>query len=196
LTPTDVKQFVFCPRVTYFTRVMRLRPIVGSQQEAARDSHSRLAHLERRRKSLLRQKFPFKVARREFDVFLQSARLGVRGRADLIVTTEDGELIPVEAKAMSSNKGGIHLDHKYQLVLLASLVEDVRNCIIRRGFVHYMKDETTVQLPITDGLRRRMHYYLHRIRELIESGILPPPRRECGVEKVGCGFADRCRDLY
>jgi len=195
LTPTDIKQYVFCPRVTYFTRVMRLRPIVGSQQEESQKSHERLAELEKRRESLLKKKLPFTVIKKEFEVSLRSDRLRVRGKADLIVTTDRGEIIPVEFKAMTSNRGHIHLDHKYQLVILSLLIEEARDTIVRRGFVHYMNDESTVELRLTDNLRRRTVTYLQRIENMIESGTLPPPRRACFRTKAGCGYADRCADL-
>ncbi|MHA1813925.1 MAG: CRISPR-associated protein Cas4 [Candidatus Thorarchaeota archaeon] len=195
LTPTDVKQYVFCPRVTYFTRVMRLKPIMGSQQEESQKMHERLADLEKRRESLLKKRLPFTVVKKEFEVSLRSDRLRVRGKADLIVTTDDGEIIPIEFKAMTSLRGRLRFDHKYQLIVLAILIEESRKKTVRRGFVHYMSDESTVELRLTDSLRRMALTYLRRIEQMIESGTLPPPRRACFRERVGCGYADRCADL-
>ncbi|MHA1247376.1 MAG: CRISPR-associated protein Cas4 [Candidatus Thorarchaeota archaeon] len=195
LTPTDIKQYVFCPRVTYFTRVMRLKPIMGSQQEESQKMHERLADLEKRRESLLKKRLPFTVVKKEFEVSLRSDRLRVRGKADLIVTTDDGEIIPIEFKAMASRKRQLHIDHKYQLIVLALLIEEARETTVRRGFVHYMSDESTVELRLTDNLRRMALTYLRRIEQMIESGTLPPPRRTCFRARVGCGYADRCADL-
>ena len=111
LTPTDIKQYVFCPRVTYFTRVLKMKPVLGSQQEAGKKSHKQLMKLENRRKRLLKSELPFSVKNRLFEVHLVSEKLEVRGVVDLLLTTKEDELIPVEFKMMTSNKGQVHLDH-------------------------------------------------------------------------------------
>ncbi len=194
ITPTDIKQYVFCPRVTYFTRVMQLRPIVGSQQDAAKKSHDRLAELEKRRESILKTDIPAEIESKAFEVYLRSEELQAHGVLDMLVITADGEHIPIEFKAMSSKRGQILLDHKYQLVLLARLLEYSKGVIVRRGFVHYMNDNVTARLSLTDGLRRRIKTYLDRISTMLREGTIPPPRRNCQHGRVGCGFADRCTD--
>ncbi|RLI53267.1 MAG: CRISPR-associated protein Cas4 [Candidatus Thorarchaeota archaeon] len=194
ITPTDVKQYVFCPRVTYFTRVMHLKPIMGSQQEAGRQSHNNVAALERRRKRPLKSELPFIVREREFEKSLESERLGVRGRIDLLLVTDLGEMIPVEIKMMTSHRGQVLFDHKYQLVLLGLLIEDTYGCIVRRGIVHYLNDEKTVIVPFTASLKRRTEKIVNRIREMLHTESMPEPRRECRGHPIGCGFADRCRE--
>ncbi len=195
LTPTDVKQFIFCPRVVYFTRVMNIRPILGSQQPAAKKEHAHIARLEKQRTTMLRQRFPFTIVERKFEVFLRSERLRVHGRADMLVMTDTNEIIPVEFKTMASNEGHGRLDHKYQLAVIALLVEDNCETIVRRGYLHYIKDEQTVEIVLSEGVKRRAQTYLKRIEEMIRTERVPAPRRECTHERVGCGFADQCRDL-
>ncbi len=118
ITPTDIKQYTFCPRVTYFTRVMKIKPIIGSQQKAGKQSHEHLSILETRRKRTLKTDLPFIVKSKEFEKALVSKRLGVSGKLDMLITTDENELIPVEFKMMFSNRGKVLLDHKYQLLLL------------------------------------------------------------------------------
>ncbi|MCF2138267.1 MAG: CRISPR-associated protein Cas4 [Candidatus Thorarchaeota archaeon] len=195
LTPTDVKQYVFCPRVTYFTRVVQIRPIMSSQQPDAKKDHVRIADHEKRRRNMLKQSFPFTVAKRKFELFFRSPRLQVHGKVDMLVITNEGEYIPVEFKAMVSKNRQVRLDHKYQLAVIALLIEDHYDTIVRRGYLHYMKDEQTVQVFLTEGVKRRAQVYLRRIRDLLDAGVVPEPRRECRYSRVGCGFADQCRDL-
>ena len=194
ITPTDVKQYVFCPRVTYFTRVARLKPIMGSQQEAGQKSHDYLTSLEKRRQSILKASLPFESKSKEFDVYLVSEKLRVHGRLDMLLTTNENELIPIEFKDMFSNKGRVLHDHKYQLIVLTLLLEDVENAIIRKGIVHYLRDEMTVVVPISKGLRNWAKGYIGKIIKMIEHGRLPEPRTQCRFKRVGCGFADQCTD--
>jgi CRISPR-associated exonuclease Cas4 len=194
ITPTDVKQYVFCPRVTFFTRVMNLRPIMGSQQEDARNSHNRLAGLEQRRVSLLKTKLQFSINTKAFDVHLISDRIGVNGRLDMLVITDTGEYIPIEFKEMVDNKGQVHLDHKYQLITLGLLVEDNYSTVVRRGVIHYAKTNRTIVVNITERLKRMTEKYIQNIRDLLIDGLMPEPNPVCKRGRVGCGFADRCID--
>lgn len=195
LTPTDVKQFAFCPRVTFFTRVMRLKPIMGSQQKAAHKSHDRIGSLEKKRKSLLKVSFPFDIARKEFDVFLISQRHRLQGRLDMLVQTRENEWIPVEFKDMVSKRRESHLDHKYQLTALALLVEEKENTIVRRGILHYLKDESTIVQKITHNMKSRAMKYLERIWGLLENEEMPEVRRICRTQSIGCGFSDLCQEI-
>jgi hypothetical protein len=36
---TDVKHYIYCPRLIYFDRVLHATPIFGSQQEEGKESH-------------------------------------------------------------------------------------------------------------------------------------------------------------
>jgi CRISPR-associated exonuclease Cas4 len=195
LTATDVKQYVFCPLVTYFTRVMRLRPIIGSQQEEAKKTHKKTSALERRRESLLKIDLPFRVQQKLFDVPVVSERLRAHGRLDMLAITDQGERIPVEFKAMISHCGHAHLDHKYQLAVLALFVEDAFKTIVRRGLLHYLKDNVTVQIVMTQSIKQRVEKVLMLIRNMIDSGRVPSGRPQCTRLTVGCGFADQCESL-
>jgi CRISPR-associated exonuclease Cas4 len=192
LTPTDIKQFVFCPRVTYFTRVLKMKPILGSQQEAGKKTHKKLKGLENRRKRFLKTKLPFSVKSRVFEEHLVSEKFGVRGVVDLLLTTTQDELIPVEFKMMRSNRGHVLMDHKYQLLLLGLLIEEAIGRIVRRGVIYYMKDNKAIIVVFSHSLKQRTKKLLSRIRTMILEEHLPNPRRECNRQSIGCGFADRC----
>ncbi len=192
ITPTDIKQYTFCPRVTYFTRVMKIKPILGSQQKAGKKSHEHLSILETRRKRTLKRDLPFVVKSKEFEKALVSERLGVSGKLDMLITTDENELIPVEFKMMFSNRGTVLLDHKYQLLLLGLLVEDTYSQVVRRGIVHYMNNSDTILIRFSHSLKLRTEKIVSDIREMISQGSIPDPRRECTSNPIGCGFADQC----
>jgi len=193
ITPTDIKQFVFCPRVTYFTRVMKLKPVLGSQQEAGKKSHERLSALENRRRRALKTDLPFVVKTKEFEKALVSERLGVSGKLDMLIVTTQNEFIPVEFKMMFSNRGKVLLDHKYQLILLGLLIEDTYNKVIRRGVVHYMNNSDTILVQFSHSLKRRTEKLVSNIQNMISHGSMPEPKRECTSHPIGCGFMDQCR---
>jgi CRISPR/Cas system-associated exonuclease Cas4 (RecB family) len=167
---------------------------MGAQQEAGQKTHSTYTQLEHRRNSLLKSSLPITIKSKQFDVGLVSKNLQVKGRLDMLIITKENEYIPIEFKDMASFRGSIHQDHKYQLVILALLVEDAYHTIVRRGIMHYLPEEQTILFPITQGLKARAKKYVDRILRMFETGCVPDMRRECNAGRIGCGFADQCID--
>jgi CRISPR-associated exonuclease Cas4 len=87
ITITQVLEYEFCPRFTYFEHVLN---VPERQERRWKVQRGREVHLERSKinKSYLRKKLD--VVEREFDVPMSSERLGVRGIADEVLTFGDG----------------------------------------------------------------------------------------------------------
>src|SRR5208337_1344482 len=47
---TDIKHYIYCPRLIYFDKVLHATPIFGSQQEEGKESHEVYVDKELRRK--------------------------------------------------------------------------------------------------------------------------------------------------
>jgi len=47
---TDIKHYVYCPRLVYFDRVLHATPVFGSQQEDSKELHEDYVRKELRRK--------------------------------------------------------------------------------------------------------------------------------------------------
>jgi CRISPR/Cas system-associated exonuclease Cas4 (RecB family) len=47
---TDIKHYVYCPRLVYFDRVLHATPVFGSQQKEGKESHEDYVTKELRRK--------------------------------------------------------------------------------------------------------------------------------------------------
>src|SRR5881397_3074476 len=87
LTVTHVLEHLYCPRFTYFEYVLA---VPERQERRPLVLQGRQVHLERTRVNphYLRKKLG--VTERQFDVPLASARLGVRGSVDEVLTLADG----------------------------------------------------------------------------------------------------------
>src|SRR5581483_2325928 len=88
---TDLKQFVYCPRIFFYQMCLpRVRPITFKMRAGVEAGRSEVGREERR--SLRAYGIP--AGQREFDVPLRSKRLGVRGKIDMVTTiTATGEVI-------------------------------------------------------------------------------------------------------
>ena len=186
LTVTDVKNFVYCPRVVYFTYCLPQRPLTYKMEEGKLE-HGRTEELEERR-SL--RAYGLTEGQREFKVHLASERLGLSGLLDMAIVTAQ-EAIPVEFKNTS---GPLGLNHKYQLVAYALLVEEKWGRPVRRGFVYRIPLKRSQELPITPNGRRFVLRLLAQIRRLIVTETMPPHTTRRGRCR-DCEFRRFCNDV-
>lgn len=193
LTVNDIKQYIYCPRVVYFTYCMPLVRPTTAKMDLGKGSHEREEKLQKRR-SLVKYQL-IKGARR-FNLRLYSPRLRLSGLLDMAIFTPR-EAIPVEFK-MSTK--GLSLNHKYQLTAYAMLLEDelfarskprsicerplrLRR-YVRRGFVHFIPTRRVYEISITPDMREFVKRTLSNIRRMIAEESMPEPSR----------MKNRCRD--
>ena len=189
---TDIKHYIYCPRLVYFDRVLHATPVFGSQQEDSKELHEDYVRKELRRKDAVFYSPEFVGAELLFASF-SSGVLGLQGNVDCIIKTAKGEYIPVEYKNMNSDRGKICMDHKYQLVGYALLVEENLETIVKRGFVNYIPEGLILQTEITPTMKSYVRRVLGHIKRIIKDEELPPIRVAKQKCTGGCGHKQTCQ---
>jgi CRISPR-associated exonuclease Cas4 len=192
VSATDVKHYLYCPRIVYFDRVLHLEPQLGSQQEESLELHKEYMLKELRRKDAIYYSPDFENAEKFLFVPLSSS-LGLQGVVDCIIKTKRGELIPVDYKNMPSNHGRIWMDHRYQLVAYSLLIDENYGVQVRRGFINYIPDGLILSLSITPTMKTYVRRLISHIRTMIRDERLPPihiAKQKC---TGGCGYKEICR---
>ncbi len=187
LKVTDVRQYVYCPRIVYFTCCLPLKRPVTYKMVEGQLAHEETAALERRR-SL--RAYGLSEGERHFSVHLYSERLGLSGLLDMVITTPT-EVIPIEFKHTTGKPG---LNHKYQLAAYALLVEDKWQRPVRRAFVYFIPAKQALEVPITPNMRRFVIKTLGKIRAMVATELLPGPTHHRG-RCVDCEFYRYCNDV-
>ena len=116
----------------------------------------------------------------------------LHGNVDRIIKTVSGEYAPVDYKNMASDRGRAWMDHKYQLVAYALLVEENFDTVVRRGFVNYVPETLILQLEITPTMKSYVKRVLGHIRRIIKEEELPPIRVAKQKCSGGCGHKQTC----
>src|SRR5271157_4858815 len=114
ITVSDVKQYLYCPKIIYFDHVLHVPKPLDQKLETGKEKHDSITTKEKRRKGAIFYDQELDQAEKLFRVALESNILGLRGVLDYLVKTER-EFIPVDYKFGSSHSGAVHLNHKYQL---------------------------------------------------------------------------------
>jgi CRISPR-associated exonuclease Cas4 len=181
LTVTHLLEHLYCPRFTYFEYVLGVPEWQGKRPLVLK---GRQAHEERRRTNphYLRKKLG--VVRRQFDVPLSSAALGVRGSVDEVLTLADGSLAPFDYKFAEAPREVYH-NQKMQSALYGLLIRETFGAPVRRGFLCYVRSKhRIVELAHTEEDYDAVRRVLAEILQVIRTGIFPPPTK----------WKARCRD--
>lgn len=171
LRVSDIKQFMYCPRVVYFSYVLPVEKKVTRKMEHGKEEHFELEQLEKRRRLV---EYGLEEGERRFHVRLHSERLGLTGVLDLLLVTPKG-YFPVEFKYSTREPG---LNHKYQLVAYALLVEEEFGVHVRAGFVYSSPGWRRIQVvEITPNARLHLKRLMGAIRRMIREERIPMAAR-------------------
>lgn len=189
---TDVKHYIYCPRIIYFERVLHAKPTFGSQQKEGQEKHGVYVQKEMRRKDAIYYSSEFVGAEKLMFISLSSRKLRLTGQLDCIIKTVKDEYIPVEYKNMSSRKGKVWMDHKYQLVAYALLVEENYGTIVKRGFINYVPEQLILKVMIMPTMKTHVKRVIGHIKRIIKEETLPPIRVAKQKCTGGCGYKQIC----
>lgn len=191
LTVSDIKHYVYCPRTIYFDKVLHAEEKILSQQQTSGEAHDEIRKKDLRRVGAIYYSKELKDAKKIFGLDLSSVRLGLKGSLDCLIVSGK-EHIPADYKLMRSNKGKVWLDHKYQLVAYALLVEENYDTVVKRGFVYYVPEKRVIEVRITESMKSYVVKVINDIRAIVREGYLPPVRVPL-KKSLGCGFYWICK---
>jgi CRISPR-associated exonuclease Cas4 len=186
LRVSDLKQWVYCPRIVYFTYVLPVDRKTTYAMTVGAETHLQLEQWESRR-TLTR--YGLDTGERRFRVKLTSERLGLTGILDLLVVAKCGHY-PVEFK---DSPGGVALNHRYQLAAYGLLVEEAYQVPVRNGFVCLIPQKRVVTVPLTSGVRDRVRTLLTEIRTTIAKELIPLKTRIVARCRE-CEYRNYCGD--
>lgn len=183
-----LRQFLFCPRIPFFSEVLGIRPPQPLWVKQGVDWHRRQETLSKNRTL---SRYGLLSAHLRFQCHLESETLGIHGIADLVLLTET-EVVPVEFKQGSAplNRGG-----QVQLTAYGVLAEERFNLPFKRCFVLSGDNAKTQSFPDTPDRRSMLHNTIARLRQTLSAPLLPDSPAslpQCGQ----CEYLARCNDRF
>src|SRR5206468_8778743 len=188
LRVTDLKQYAYCPRIPFYQHVMGFTGKPTYKMERGRDAQAAIEALERRRK--LRE-YGLAEGQRRFGCWLTSERLGLSGKLDLLIETEDA-CYPVDFKYTT---GRPHHNHLLQLAGYSLLVSEHFSKPVPAGFIFLIVEDVTFRFPMTAALLSEARAALSTMQDSIEREIFPDPtpvRARC----PDCEYRNFCGDVF
>lgn len=187
LRVSDIKQFVYCPRVVFYNYVMPIGKVATFKMEYGKIAEDKINLLENRRKL---KKYGLLIGKREFHKPIYSPKYGLAGKIDLLIKTNDA-YYPVDFKYTASQP---YENHLYQLLGYAIILEDVYNCAVQRGFIYLIPKEDAIAFDLTNDLKAKIKNTLEEIRIMILSQQIPPPIKS-KAKCCDCEYRNFCSDI-
>ena len=185
---TDVKQYVYCPRIIYFTYCLPVEKKRSFKMEMGSEVHNIVAELEKRRKL---KRYGLSEGERKYNVWLKSADLAISGKLDMLIRTQS-DLYPVDFKNTSGNPGENHL---YQLGAYAILVEENFSCEVRCGFIYLVPQRDCRVVKFDDSFKQKIKEKIAEIKEVIKRETMPKPTKNKG-KCYDCEYKNYCNDIW
>ena len=186
ITPTELRQHHYCPRVVFFERCTPVRRRETVLMTHGREKHQ--AELEKERRRTL-SRYELTGGERRYDVRLTNAAIGLTGELDLLIVN-GVQAFPVEFKhTLRPPDPG----HKLQLCAYALLVEAELGLSCPHGYWHSSRTRQTHVIVFDTRLRNRTRAAIQDVRAFIAAERCPAPTAQT-VKCLECELRNFCGD--
>lgn len=188
LRATDLRQFLYCPRVVYFSYVMPVKRVETYSMQHGRAAELEHARLERRRTL---GRYGLDEGERRYDVWLRCQTLGVTGIVDEVIDAPSGP-IPVDIKWTST---GVAFGHRVQLAVYALALEEQTGRSVPFGFIHLVPGRKVMKVTVDEHLRSAARDLTRRVREMVKDAAFPAPADRV-AKCTACELRFFCNDVF
>jgi CRISPR-associated exonuclease Cas4 len=184
--PSQIIEYLYCPRYTYFEYVLR---IPQYEEKFYKVNRGREVHNEKleQNKEYLRKKIG--VAEKWTDQYL--GMVGLRGKVDEVLQLNDGTYAPLDYK-FAQWKDKIYDTYRQQLYCYAILIEAVFGGKVEKGFLVYTRSKNKlVEVEIKENAKAEIKKSMDEMLEVIQENKFPKATK---VKKrcLNCTYRNIC----
>ena len=184
--PSQIIEYLYCPRYTYYEYVLRIPQYEDKFYKVNRGREVHNEKLERN-KEYLRKKIG--VEEKWLDQYLGID--GLRGKVDEVLKLNDGTYTPLDYK-FAEWKDRVYETYKQQLYCYAILIEEVYGGKVEKGFLVYTRSKhKLVEVNIGQNAKSEIRKSMDKMLEVIQGNKFPRATR---VKKrcVNCTYRNIC----
>lgn len=170
LTPSEIIEYLYCPRFIYFMTVL---DIPQREEKRFKVQKGRSVHEEKSRinKDYLRKKIG--VTAKEQEVYLSNEEIHLKGIVDEVLTLTDGTMAPLDYKFAEYSER-LFSTYKYQSLCYALLIEANYGKKVKKGFIVYTRSNNKlVEIEFTDSDKEKLNQIITEMVLIIHKGFFP-----------------------
>jgi len=188
ITPSDVIEYLFCPRFIYYMRCLNIPQHEGERYKVmkGREVHDEKAKINR---EYLRKKLG--CVEKDVSVYLTSPTLHLRGEVDEVLSFSDGTLAPLDYK-FAEYKDWVFQTHKYQSALYALLIMENYGKDVNRGYVCYIRSNNFLkEIQFYSDEFEKAKTLVEEILRIISKGYYPK-KASSSAYCIDCCYKNIC----
>jgi len=172
ITPSEIIQYLYCPRFIYFEKVLTIPQHEEKSYKAMRGRH---LHDDKTRmnKDYLRKKLG--VVEKYQEQYLTNSML--RGKVDEVLILDDGTAAPLDYK-FARYKDKVFNTYKTQLACYAWLIEDNFDRTVNHGYLVYTRSKSRlVEVELDEAFKADVKEKARAIVKIIDENHFPKATR-------------------
>lgn len=187
ITAADIMNYAYCPKIVYFTRVLRLPQTKSAKQRKGLEKDLSFKKDTSRNKIIKNDEY-FSHLRRRYGLSLETEEFATKIDC-LLIDDKLKEAYPLQLKYAKKPSFGIYAGQKLQLLFEAFLIEEVLKYKVPYGYIKYELSNELVKINLED--RQLLFETIENVKRIIKTEFYPP------ATKYKKRLVDNCyRKLY
>lgn len=186
ITPSEIIQYLYCPRFIYFEKVLGIPQYEEKSYKAMKGRHLHDSK-QKMNKDYLRKKIG--VTEKYQEQYLTNQML--RGKVDEVLVLNDGTAAPLDYK-FAQYKDRVFNTYKTQLACYAILIEDNFNRSVDRGYLVYTRSKSKlIQVDLQESFKNGVKEKAREIIKIIDKNYFPEAtsyKKRC----IECTYRNIC----
>lgn len=187
VTPSDIIEFLYCPRFTYFMKNLSIRQY---EENRFKVQIGREKHLDKKSKTINQIRKRIGGVSKEQEKYLVSKEYGLKGIVDEVYLLNDGSYAPLDYK-FAEYKDKEFETYKIQMALYSLIIEDVYKASVNKFFLVYLRSKNLLkEIEFDDKLRKKCSKYVDDYGKVIRGYF--PKATNSRVRCIDCCYRNIC----
>lgn len=168
ITAADLMNYEYCPKIVYFTRVLKLPQTKSAKQKKGLEKDFSFKRDTSRNKIV--RGGGWSGLKRKYNVSLTTEEFATK--VDCLLIHEDlKEAYPLQLKYAKKPLCGFYRTQKLQLLFEAFLIEKILGYKVPYGYVRYTLSGDLIKVDLRE--RRLLFETIERVKEILEKELCP-----------------------
>lgn len=169
ITAADIMNYDYCPRIVYFTRVLKLPQTKSAKQKKGLEKDFSFKK-DTNRNKIVKTEDTFRLTRK-YNVSLETDEFATKADC-VLIDEEKKEMYPLQLKYSKKPNCGFYKTQKLQLLFEAFLIEKILGYSVPYGYIKYELSGDLIKIDLAD--KAELFEVIKKVKEIIQGELYPP----------------------
>ncbi len=174
ITAADLMNYEYCPRIVYFTRVLKLPQTKSAKQKKGLEKDFSFKKDTNRNKIVNKKNTNEPKLKKKYGISLETEEFATKVDC-LMINEEKKEAYPLQLKYAKKPNCGFYRTQKIQLLFEAMLTEKVLGYRVPYGYIKYELSGDLVKVNLEN--REKLFDVIKKVKDIIKNEIYPEATR-------------------